>query len=138
MLPNGQPQAGDQGLDRTATWGRIYWGGALFWLVADVEIRERTNNRQSLGDALAGVLKAGGNTEVSWAPARFFRTADEAIGIPVLQKLHRRMGASPSPVDLKALWRRLGVSVRNDALVFDEGAELAHVRRAISARAPKD
>jgi hypothetical protein len=38
-LPNGLPQPGDHGLDFTPTWGRTYWGGALYFLLADVEIR---------------------------------------------------------------------------------------------------
>ena len=29
-LPKGLPQPGDEGLDHTHTWGRTYWGGALF------------------------------------------------------------------------------------------------------------
>jgi hypothetical protein len=41
-LPQGQPQSGDRGLDRTPTWGRTYWGGALFYLRADLLIRQRT------------------------------------------------------------------------------------------------
>jgi len=44
-LPNGLPEAGDRGLDLTPTWSRTYWGGALYWLLADVAIRERTGNR---------------------------------------------------------------------------------------------
>src|SRR5271168_389918 len=44
-LPKGLPQPGDQGLDHTHTWGRTYWGGALFCTLADVEIRQRTGNR---------------------------------------------------------------------------------------------
>lgn len=30
-MPQGLPKDGDQGLDRTFTWGRRYWGGAMFW-----------------------------------------------------------------------------------------------------------
>ena len=41
-MPKGLPQAGDQGLDNTDTWGRKYWGGAMFCLLADIEIRKRT------------------------------------------------------------------------------------------------
>ena len=41
-MPKGLPQAGDQGLDNTATWGRKYWGGAMFCLLADIEIRKAT------------------------------------------------------------------------------------------------
>ena len=40
-MPKGLPDSGDQGLDHTATWGRTYWGGALFCFLADVEIRRR-------------------------------------------------------------------------------------------------
>ena len=59
-LPQGLPGRGDEGLDRTHTWGRTYWGGALFWLLADVEIRERTGNRFGLEDALRAVLTQRG------------------------------------------------------------------------------
>ena len=45
-LPKGLPQAGDRGLDFTPTWGRTYWGGALFCLLADIEIRKRTETRK--------------------------------------------------------------------------------------------
>ena len=41
-MPKGLPQAGDQGLDNTGTWGREYWGGAMFCLLADIEIRKAT------------------------------------------------------------------------------------------------
>ena len=59
-MPKGLPQAGDQGLDNTGTWGRKYWGGAMFCLLADIEIRKRTNNRLGLQDAMRGVVAAGG------------------------------------------------------------------------------
>ena len=54
-LPKGLPGAGDRGLDRTPTWGRTYWGGALFWFLADVEIRRRTSGRRGL-DALRAIV----------------------------------------------------------------------------------
>ena len=43
-MPQGLSQAGDRGLDHTHTWGRTYWGGALFCLLADVKIRRQTNS----------------------------------------------------------------------------------------------
>ncbi len=58
-MPQGLPKSGDRGLDRTPTWGRTYWGGALSWLLADVEIRERTNNRRSLDDAIRRIWSEG-------------------------------------------------------------------------------
>src|SRR4030095_12695234 len=60
-LPQGQPEVGDRGLDATHTWGRTYWGGALFCLRADVEIRKRTENRKGLEHALRAIRPAAGN-----------------------------------------------------------------------------
>ena len=31
-MPKGEPEPFDKGLDHTHTWGRTYWGGALFCL----------------------------------------------------------------------------------------------------------
>ena len=44
-MPFGLPKEGDKGLDYTHTWGRTYWGGAIFCLLADIEIRQQTNNK---------------------------------------------------------------------------------------------
>ena len=63
---HGEPESSDQGLDRTHTWGRTYWGGALFCLVADVNIRRQTNNRYGLQDALRAVVGAGGTIDKNW------------------------------------------------------------------------
>jgi hypothetical protein len=62
-LHQGQPEVGDRGLDHTPTWGRTYWGGALFCLRADVAIRQRTGNRLGLEHALRGILAAGGSID---------------------------------------------------------------------------
>ena len=59
-MKKGLPAPGDQGLDGTDSWGRTYWGGAMFCLLADVEIRKRTNNAKGLEDALRAILRAGG------------------------------------------------------------------------------
>ncbi|HEX3758743.1 MAG TPA: hypothetical protein VHW23_08545 [Kofleriaceae bacterium] len=132
-LPNGLPRAGDRGLDHTHTWGRTYWGGALFCLLADLEIRDRTGGRRGLVDALRGILAAGGNDQVDWPIERAFQVGDKAIGVPVLEELYRRMKDAPVAPDLAALWRGLGVEIRQGALQLDEHAPRAATRRAISA-----
>src|SRR5437764_372113 len=65
-MPQGLPEAGDRGLDYTDTWGRKYWGGAMFCLLADIEIRKATGNKLGLRDAMRGVIAAGGNHEQDW------------------------------------------------------------------------
>jgi len=44
-MPQGLPKPGDQGLDNTHTWGRTYWGGAIFCLLGDIEIRKHSKNK---------------------------------------------------------------------------------------------
>jgi hypothetical protein len=133
-LPKGLPQPGDEGLDLTHTWGRTYWGGALFCLLADVEIHKRTANKHGLQDALRGVLNAGGNIEVDWPLGRALEIGDSAVGVPVLTELYDSMKATPVNTDLSALWRQLGVKANGSAVTFDDSAPLASIRRAITAR----
>jgi hypothetical protein len=130
-MPQGEPAAGDRGLDETPTWGRTYWGGAMFCLLADVEIRKETHNRLGLENALRGIVGAGGTIDTEWGLDRVLTTGDKAIGLPVLQNLYDRMKASPAPVDLAALWRQLGVEDRAGQILFHDDAPLADIRRAI-------
>jgi hypothetical protein len=135
-MPKGLPQNGDRGLDHTPTWGRTYWGGAMFCLLADVEIRKQTNNAKGLQQALRGILDAGGDHEQDWSTwpiRRIFSVGDRATGTAVLADLYDKMRAKPYAPDLDALWRELGVSVQNGNVVFDDSAPLAAIRRAITA-----
>ena len=81
-LPQGQPQAGDRGLDHTPTWGRTYWGGAMFCLLGDVALLRASGGRQGLRQGLMGVLAAGGHYGVAWPARRILQTADAAVGQP--------------------------------------------------------
>lgn len=130
-MPRGLPGPGDQGLDHTPTWGRTYWGGAIFALIADIEIRKRTEGRMGLQDALRGVLAAGGDFERFWPIDRVFAAADEATGTTVLHDLYMSWRATPVDPDLTALWRSLGVEVRGAEMRFDDDAPLARIRQAI-------
>jgi hypothetical protein len=132
QMPHGLPAAGDRGLDATPTWGRTYWGGALFCLVADVEIRRRTANAHSLGDALRAVLAAGGSIAESWPIERVLSVGDAATGVPILSEQYARMAHAPVSVDLDGLWRSLGVHRQGESVVFDDAAPLAAVRRGIT------
>jgi hypothetical protein len=130
-LPNGQPQEGDSGLDATDTWGRRYWGGAMFWFLADVEIRERTHNARSLDDVLRAVNRAGGNVGVRWDLEQVLALGDQVTGVSVLAPLHRKLGGAPVTTDLDALWKRLGVAQVHGRMLYDDAAPLAAVRRGI-------
>jgi hypothetical protein len=132
-MKQGLPRRGDRGLDFTPTWGRTYWGGAMFCLLADIDIRKRTGNRVGLQQALRGILAAGGDHEQDWPVGRIFAVGDEATGTTVLADLYAKMRDKPYAPDLEALWRELGISVSDGRVSFDDSAPLAAIRRAITA-----
>jgi hypothetical protein len=131
-MKKGLPEPTDRGLDRTPTWGRTYWGGAMFCLMADIEIRKRTGNKMGLQQALRGIVDAGGTIEQDWPIERILDVGDTATGTTVLTELYQKMADEPSAPDLDALWRDLGVSMQNGHVVFDDSAPLAPIRRAIT------
>jgi len=131
-LPKGEPEVGDRGLDNTHTWGRTYWGGALFCLMADIGIRRETHNRKGLQDAFRGIVAAGGTMDRDWSIERAFSTGDKATGTTVLTNLYAKMKDSPAPVDLEELWKQLGVAMNGGEVTFREDAPLAAIRKAIT------
>lgn len=133
-MRKGEPQAGDEGLDHTHTWGRTYWGGALFCLVADVEIRRETQNRKGLQDALRAVVAEGGTIDHDWPLQQALAIGDRATGTHVLTGMYAEWKDKPVAVDLPKLWEELGIRTNPDGMVeFVSTAPLAKVREAITA-----
>src|SRR5258707_4400721 len=132
-MPNGLPEGGDHGLDHTPTWGRTYWGGAMFCLIADVKIHERTQNRKGLRDALRAIVANGGTISEDWEIEKALAIGDKATGTSVLLELYREMRDKPSPVDLDQLWSKLGLALRRGEVTFDDKASGAGIRRAITS-----
>ena len=131
-MASGQPQPGDSGLDDTRNHSRIYWGGAAFWLLADVKIRERTQNRIGVQAALRAINRITGGNGSDWAVVDMLRAGDKATGGTELVDLYEKMGPQPMFTDIADLLRRLGVGEAGGQIVFDNTAPLAHIREEIT------
>jgi hypothetical protein len=131
-MPKGLPGPGDEGLDHTPTWGRTYWGGAMFCLVADVRIRERTKNRKGLQDGLRAIVDHGGVISEDWDIKKTLAIGDKATGTGVLLELYGQMRDKPAGFDLEQLWNKLGVRLSDDRVFFNDQAAEADIRRAIT------
>jgi len=129
--PKGEPLSGDRGLDRTHTWARTYWGGAMFYLVADVRIRQQTNNRKGLQDAMQAMVASGQTIADDGTPEAIFALADKSVGVSVMFPLYRQVSEHAVPEDLNALWTALGVRSDGRGVVYNDQAPLASVRKAI-------
>ncbi len=135
-MPQGLPEPGDKGLDRTHTWGRTYWGGAMYCLLADIEIRRQTDEKKGLQDALRAVLLTGGDIRQNWTLTDTLQAGDRATGTRVLENLYEKMKASAVSVDLQGIWADLGVRIGRKGVVFDDDARSAATRRAIVSPPP--
>ncbi len=133
-MPLGLPREGEGGMDQTATWGRTYWGGALFCLQADVAIREQTHNRVGLQTALRAILKETGGYRTERDIDEVLRIGDAATGTRILQDLYSENKATPSTPDLELLWNRLGIPRDPKSEPFDSHAPLSAIRVAITRK----
>jgi hypothetical protein len=133
-MPKGLPRAGEGGMDQSRSWGRTYWGGALYCLQADVAIREQTANRTGLQTALRAILKETGGYGFERDIGDVLRIGDAATGTHVMDGLYQQIRATPQTPNLDLLWTLLGVP--NDPLTqpFDDRAPLAAIRIAITAK----
>jgi hypothetical protein len=132
-MPQGEPEKGDRGLDRTHTWGRTYWGGAMFCFIADIQIRKKTENRTGLQDALRAIVAAGATIDTERPLSQILQTGDKATGTTVLTEMYGRWRDDPMPIDLDRVWLQLGVSNSDHGITLDPKAPLAHIRASITA-----
>jgi hypothetical protein len=131
-LPHGVRELRRAGLDENGSWGCTYWGGAVFWLLADIEIRKRSSNKFGLQHALKAILAEGGHNGTAWPLRKALEIGDRGLDTPVLVDLYERMRAGPQAVDLNQLWSTLGIGVSGGRPVFDDSAPLAPIRKAIA------
>ncbi|HTM15513.1 MAG TPA: hypothetical protein VL135_01370 [Terracidiphilus sp.] len=131
-MHQGEPGVGDEGLDHTHSWGRTYWGGAMFCLMADVSIRQQTHNRRGMRDALRAIVDHGGTIDQNWDLPKALAIGDAATGTHVLTKQYARWKDAPVTVDLSELWAQLGVRMEEDQVSFLPNAPLANIRESIA------
>lgn len=132
-LPQGLPRRWDGGLDNSRRRERIYWGGNIYWLLADVSIRAQTDNRRGVDDAIRAILAAGGNGGAEWPIERVFEVGDKATGTTVLKDLYEQLGPHRGQVDLGDLWKKLGIKESGGVITVDDHAPWAKYRAAITA-----
>lgn len=136
-LIDNMPQAiniyGSNGMEDASGFTQIYWGGALFWLLADVEMRQKSSNRRGLEQVVRGLLADGGDINANWEVSSLLGKSDKFANTPVFKNIYQRMTITPIKVDVEELWQQLGVKRQNNRVVFNDRAPLAHIRRALTA-----
>lgn len=115
----------------SASGRQNYWGGALFMLLADIDLRRDSDGARGLEDCLAGALWDGLDGSKRTTLAEYASACDRAVGHGTVSRLIARHLEGGQPIDLDALWRALGVAQQGGRIVFDDTAPLAKWRRMI-------
>lgn len=133
--PKGAAHNGAELLAGSRRIQRIYWGGATFCLLADIEIRKKTNNKYGFQDAARAILKAGADIKSSYSPRKALAFGDKALGLNTLVPLYDSLSTSVDTTDLNALFASLGVRANTDGkdVSFDDHAPQAVYRLKINS-----
>jgi hypothetical protein len=125
-------------LDSGMEGGSAYWGGALFFLLADIEIRRATSGAKGVEDCFKGARRLGGPMAPTerWSVTEYVARCDEALGAPLMAKVMERYVGKSNRIDLDALWRDLGVRFDGTTITTNDAAPLAAIRKLIVAGPP--
>ena len=115
----------------TRNYRKVYWGGAAFWLNADVELRRRTQGHASVDTLLSQVRREERLREV-WTAEALIARLDALAGTPVFSQAYAVAATAPFP-PFESTLAALGVRGTGDQLQLDDAAPLAELRHQLFA-----
>lgn len=115
----------------TNSYHKVYWGGAAFWLRADVELRRRTQGRASL-DTVLHTLRVDDAEGGVWTLHALVARLDALAGAPVFAELLAE-AEKHAFLPYDATLHELGVHASEGELALSESAPLAALRRGLFA-----
>ncbi|MFO0676436.1 MAG: hypothetical protein U0169_07875 [Polyangiaceae bacterium] len=121
----------DPGLASRHDIDATYWGGALFCLLADVRLRERTRGEHSLDTVVRAIVAKGGDTRAVWSLAEVFRFADATTHTQVFSELRHELVDAWTFTSFKEIWGKLGIDETPARTRLKDDAPLASLRRSI-------
>lgn len=121
----------EKGLNGARDVERVYWGGAVFCLMADIEIRQKTHNKHSFQTILQAILRQEGTMNADRNVLRVLRRGDNIIGMRLLEPLYKQFGTTSFVPNLPKLWADLGIVRRGKTIELHNDAPLAALRRNI-------
>lgn len=111
-----------------------YWSGAALAIMADVELRRRSDGEHSLDDVLRELQHCCLPADETWTGVELFTRLDAFLNEPVFMPLLRRYADAPGFPDVRPLLADLGVAVDDDAIRLIDDAPLAAIRTAMTSR----
>ncbi|WP_027857607.1 M61 family metallopeptidase [Marinobacterium jannaschii] len=113
---------------------QMYWGGAAIALLADVQLRQRSDNQQSLALMLQQLRQCCGDNPGPWSARHLFRQFDQFSDSRIFSRLYRDQVINRRFPQVARVLNQLGVKVRGGRVELDNRAPLAGLRRAITQK----
>ena len=110
---------------------KIYWSGAAIALLADVELRKRSDGAESLDTVLGKLQSCCLPSRRQWSGPRLFERLDSFVDEPVFMPLYRKYANERGFPDLQPVLADLGVLQDGNDVTLSEDAPLSNIRRAI-------
>jgi hypothetical protein len=127
---------------RDGGYMRVYWQGAAVLLAADVELRRRSDNQQSLDTVLEAFGRCCLDPDREWTAREVFERFDEIAGGDAFRTLLETQVQAAGFAPLEPLYARLGLRPLGGKLQMLGDGELIAIRDAIMApgsyRTPAD
>jgi hypothetical protein len=111
---------------------KIYWSGTAIALMADVALRERSGGTMTLDDVMGRLQACCLPSARTWSAPELFTTLDGLTGYEVYMPLYRRYADTAGFPDTRPLFDRLGLTIADRKVRVRRGAELQHIRSAIT------
>jgi hypothetical protein len=118
-------------MHQTYAYRPVYWGGAAYFLMADVELRRLSQGASSLDSVLTALQRERAHTR-SWTLEALVARMDELAGVRVFSQLADVCLARPFP-EVEPTLLQLGVPAPGNEPSLEDAAPLAAIGRAIFA-----
>jgi hypothetical protein len=116
---------------RDSAYARVYWSGAAIALLADLELRKLSDNRQSLDSALEKLSNCCQPWDRAWSARELMARLDDLTGTTVFTELYREHVVSNGFPDMTDAYAELGLDAR-DGKIRLQPARYGRLRDAIT------
>ncbi len=120
---------------RKRAFMRVYWSGALYFLEADIKLRELGDGRTSLDSILREFGACCLESRRRWTGPEIAAEFDRIAGADVFLPLYRRYEASTAIPDFRPHLAAAGVEVRGERVVVAEPGFLESAETRMNAYA---
>jgi len=118
-------------MKKTRAFMRVYWSGAAISLLADIKLRQHSNNRQSLDSAMKTFKNCCLGFNRKWTSHEFMQKMDSLTSTDIFSTLNKQYLHSTEFPDLTEAYNELGLSVKNNKVQLNSHARHAFIRDAI-------